>query len=284
MERLKLDLLGFDAGFACAGPEAFAEKVAELVESSWDGGADVVLLPELLWMGLERFVEKKDTIRNVARMFQQQLWPLLRERLSRPGKTAVLGTTPFVDESGLLRNRAPVLTDGREVHQDKIHLTPWESAFAGGGPLRVWEFKGVRMAVVICLDIEIPEIAAALRGHAVDLILVPSATETMMGVERVSRCADARAVELGCHVGLCHLLGNAESGLIDVNLGRLAAFSPSQAAFANLPRRTETAVFTEGFHRLGVELDIGAIRRQRSNLEETDPSKVIAEMPQIEIL
>jgi steroid delta-isomerase-like uncharacterized protein len=284
MERLKLDLLGFDAGFACSSPDAFADKVAELVEGSWDGGADVVLLPELLWMGLERFVEEENAIRNVAAVFQQQLWPMLRDRLSRSGKAVVLGTTPFADESGVLRNRAMILADGRVIHQDKLHLTPWERAFTGGGPLRVWEFKGARMAVVICLDIEIPEISAALRGHAVDLLLVPSATETLMGVERVSRCADARAVELGCHVGLCHLSGNAESGLIDVNLGRLAAFSPSQAAFADHPRRTETAVFTEGFHRLGVELDIGAIRRQRASHEETDPSKVIAAMPEIRIL
>jgi predicted amidohydrolase len=284
MDRLKLDLLGFDAGFPCDGPAAFANKVAELVEHSWDGGADVVLLPELLWMGLERFVAKDDPIRNVAALFEQRIWPDLRQRLSRPGKAAVLGTTPFVDESGALRNRAPVLTDGRALHQDKIQLTPWESAFTGGGPLRVWSFQGVRIAVVICLDIEIPEISAALRGLAVDLILVPSATETLMGVERVSRCADARSVELGCHVGLCHLLGNAESGLIDVNLGHLAAFSPSQAAFADLPRKTQTEVLTEGFHCLSLELDIEAIRRNREAHGETDPSKVIAAMPEIEFL
>jgi predicted amidohydrolase len=69
--------------------------------------------------------------------------------------------------------------------------------------LRVWEFGGVRFAVIICLDIEIPEISAKLRGRGVDVILVPSATETILGVERVDRCASARAVELGAIVGVC---------------------------------------------------------------------------------
>ncbi len=284
MDRLKLDLLAFDAGFPCASPAEFAEKVADLVEQSWDEGADVALLPEFLWLGLERFVGKTEPLAEVAALFHDQLWPELRRRLVRPGKAAVLGTVPFSDAGGTLRNRAMILTEGRILHQDKIHLTPWEAAFGGGGPLRVWSLGGVRMAVVICLDIEIPEISAALRGAEIDLILVPSATESPMGVERIGRCADARAVELCCHVGVCHLLGKTESILIDENIGRLAAFSPSQAAFADRPRRDESPVFAEGFHRLAVEFDIAALRRHRADREETDPSKIVATSPEIEMV
>jgi predicted amidohydrolase len=217
-------------------------------------------------------------------MFHDQLWPDLARRLARPGKAAVLGTTPCLDAAGALRNRAPILSDRQTLHQDKIHLTPWESAFTGGGPLRVWNFRGVSIAVAVCLDIEIPTISTALRGAAVDLILVPSATESLMGVERVGRCADARAVELGCHVGVCHLLGNMTSELIDENIGRLAAYSPSQTAFADQPRRIQTEVLTDGFHRLCVELDLQAIRRNRLTRGETDPSKTAATTPTLEIL
>lgn len=284
MEPLNLHLLSFDVSFAPDGPSAFADKVAGLVECSWDLGADVVVLPEFLWLGLERFVDSDDPIRKVAGMFHDQIWPALARRLACPNKVAVLGTTPFLDAGGSLRNRAPIVSDRSLLHQDKIHLTPWESAFTGGGPLRVWNFRGVSIAVVICLDIEIPTISTALRGTAVDLILVPSATDSLMGVERVGRCADARAVELGCHVGVCHLLGKTPSELIDENTGRLAAYSPSQSAFADRPRQIETEVFTDGFHRLGVELDLEAVRRNRSTSGETDPSKVAAATPILECL
>jgi predicted amidohydrolase len=280
VDHLSLHLLSFDAGYAADSPSAFTDKVVELVHASWDDGADLVLLPELLWMGLERFVDQHDPVRGVASLFSDQLWPGLQISLSRPAKAVVLGTTPFCDGTGL-RNRAPIIAAGRILHQDKIHLTPWESAFCGGGPLCLWTFRDVTIAVVICLDIEIPEISAALRGSGVDLILVPSATESMMGVERVGRCADARAVELGCHVALCHLCGLAESELIDQNLGRLAFFSPSQSLFTESPRRIASDVFSDGFHRLAVDVDIAAIRRNRHLAGETDPSKVSARMPEI---
>ena len=280
MDRLNLHLIGFDAGFAPDSPSGFADKVVELVQSSWDDGADLVLLPELLWMGLEQFVEDKDPVRGVAMLFRDHLWPGLRLSLARTGKAVVLGTTPFPD-GALLRNRAPIIADGRFLYQDKIHLTPWESAFCGGGPLHLWTFRDVTIGVVICLDIEIPEISAALRGSDADLILVPSATESMMGVERVGRCANARAVELGCHVATCHLCGRAGSELINENLGCLAIYSPSQSLFADAPRRIVSDVFSDGFHRLVVKPDISAIRRNRSLIGETDPSKTAGVSPVI---
>lgn len=273
MDRLTLELQTFDVAAPGVGdPGAFADLVAERVVSAWDGGADMVLLPEFLWMGLARFAGPGDAVPEVARLLQSDLWPRLRARLRRPGKAAVLGTAPFAESDGTVRNRALVVADGRELHQDKLNLTPWETGLTGGEVLRVWEFMGARCAVVICLDIEVPELAAALRGKEVDLLLVPSATESILGVERVGRCADARAVELGCHVGLSHLVGGIESELIDANLGRLGVFAPSQSAFADSPRQRVTEVVSSGFHRLRADLDIAALRRQRATPAETNPS------------
>lgn len=274
MDTLKLDLWTFDVGTPAADPAAFARLVTDRVVESWDAGADIVVFPEFTWMGLERFVAGPDEIANVADIFWNQLWPDVSAKLARPDKAAVLGSVPFIDNDGLVKNRAPILNGGLSIFQDKIHLTPWESAFQGGGPVRVWNFRGLRLAVVICLDIEIPEISSALRGMDLDLMLVPSATETLLAVERVGRCADARAVELGCHVGLCHLVGRMESDLIDENLGRLAVFSPSQNAFLNSARQTATEVFEKGFHRMSASLDMAALKNNRAAHAETDPSKI----------
>jgi predicted amidohydrolase len=283
MDRLTLELQTFDV--AAPGIEstgAFADLVADRVSGAWDEGVDLVLLPEFLWMGLARFVEPGNAVPEVARLFEGDLWPRLQERLRRPGKAVVLGTAPFAESDGTVRNRAPILADGKVLHQDKLNLTPWEIGLTGGHVLRVWEFGGVRCAVVICLDIEVPELAAALRGEEVDLILVPSATESVLGVERVGRCADARAVELCCHVGLAHLVGGIDSELIDANLGRLGVFSPSQSAFAASPRQRITEVVSSGFHRLRAELDIAAVRRQRVVPAETNPSLLLPRAIRVE--
>lgn len=269
---ITLDLLTFDPGLPVKSPAAFAAEVTELVETSWDDGADVVLLPEFTWLGLEPLVEPKE-LKRVAEVFWGELFPTLKSLLQRPDKAVVLGTAPFWDaEQGVLRNRAPILLGDRVLHQDKLHLTPWESAFAPGTEQVLWEFGGLTFTVVICLDIEIPETSARLRGAGVDVLLVPSATETILGVERVDRCASARAVELGCIVGVSHLTGRAESELIDENVGRTAVYFPSQAAFQKTPRWEEGQVVESGRHKQRVLLESRSLEIMRRMKQETNPS------------
>lgn len=274
MQPLKLELRTFDVGMDCADPEGFATQVTTMIRESWESGAEIVALPEFTWMGLERFVDGVDKPRGVAHLFWNHLWPMLQNHLSTPDRAAVLGSVPYADPSGALYNRAPILNGPEILYQDKLHLTPWENDFSGGPSLRIWNFRNIRIAVVICLDIEIAEISAALRGRNIDLLLVPSATESLLGVERIGRCASARAVELGCHVAVCHLVGTMQSTLIDENIGRLAAYHPSQSPFLTMPRAQETPVIDHGIARLAVSLDIAGIRALRAQPMETDPSKI----------
>lgn len=280
---LSLDLCTFDPGIHAKSPAAFAAEVTECVETSWDEGADVVLLPEFTWMGLEPLVEPK-SLQRVAEVFWHDLFPTLKSLLMRPEKAVVLGTVPFWDtERNVLLNRAPILVGDRILHQDKLHLTPWENAFAPGRELLLWEFAGLRFAVVICLDIEIPEISARLRGAGVDVVLVPSATETVLGVERVDRCASARAVELGAIVGVSHLTGTAVSELIDENVGRTAVYFPSQASFRDEPRWLEGAIVASGVHKQRVVIDKRSLEVMRRMKQETNPS-LLASLPSFEIV
>jgi predicted amidohydrolase len=279
-DALTLDLWTFDVGVAADSPEIFAQECVRRVVQSWDDGADLVLFPEFCWMGLERFAKSKDNLGEVAALFWDHLLPKLKKHLEREGKAAVLGTCPFSDPaSGRRMNRAPIVSGGRWFHQDKMHLTPWENAFAEGERLCLWEFRGARLAVVICLSVEVPELSAALRGAEVDVMLVPSATESILGVERVDRCASARAVELGCAVAVTHLVGRAESELIDENLGRTALYLPSQAAFRKTQRMQEQPVVSAGFHSQRVSIDLRALRSMRRTRAETNPSRLQPKSP-----
>lgn len=271
---LTLDLITFDPGAPGADAAGFAKTIIETVLDAWSSGAGLVLLPEFSWLGLLPHLtpDLSEPLPRVAEYFGKEVLPLLKTNLSVPGKSVVLGTVPFVQPDGQIRNRALIFADGRMFHQDKLHLTPWEDAFSPGDELLLWEFGGFRIAVIICLDIEIPELSARLRDSGVDLILCPSATETILGVERVNRCASARSVELGCYVGVSHLTGRTTCDLIDESLGLAAFYRPSQAVFRHGPRSLETEVHADGSRTLRVVLERRALEIMRRMKEETNPS------------
>lgn len=273
MDTLNIDLWTCDVGAEAASPQAFADLLKERVLESWSKGADVAVLPEYSWMGLERFISVEDKLGGVADLFWNEIWPRLKAELSHNDRAVVMGTVPFRTPHGKLRNRAPILCGGKELHQDKLCLTPWEKVFEGGEALHVWTLHGVKFAVVVCLDIEVPEISVALRGRQVDCVLVPSATESILGVERVGRCASGRAVELCAFVGVSQLVGRAESELVDENVGKLAWHAPSQSAFKHSPREIiSPALLEDGFHCLRGELNAKSLRRARKMLVETNPA------------
>jgi predicted amidohydrolase len=276
---MRLDLWTFDVGVDAVTADEYAEACLSRVEKSWAEGADIVLFPEFCWLGLERFTPPDSGLRGVSDLFWENLWPMAQSRLSQKGKAVVLGSVPFWEPATLeLRNRAPIIFDGQTLHQDKLHLTPWEDAFAPGQELRLWRFGGLTFVVIICLDIEVPELSVQLRGQGVDVILVPSATETVLGVERVDRCASARAVELACCVGVTHLTGgvDTESGLVGENFGRTAFYAPSQSAWAESPRIREGPVIDRGFQHFSCELDPAAWHHMHAAKSETNPSRIRA--------
>ena len=271
MEVVGVDLWTFDVGAEASSPEAYAELMTSRVLTSWEEGADLVLFPEFAWMGLERFVEGASKLQGVAELFWEKLWPDLQAKLNRSGKAVVLGTVPYFTDKEIT-NRAPIIVEGKAHYQDKLNLTPWETAFTGGEALHIIEIAGLRFAVIVCLDIEIPEISVVLRGAGVDLILVPSATETVLGTERVGRCASARAVELGCYVGVAHLVGKTVSELVDENVGRLSWFTPSQSVFSDEKMTQMTELLDGGFYRERLYVDISRLQNMRKKIAETNPA------------
>lgn len=273
---LTIDAWTVDVGMAAADAGAWMDLLACRVEESWQTGADLVLLPEYCWMGLEPFAAAQDAnevLSATARLFWNDLWPSLQSRLSLAGKGAVLGSVPWINPtSGKLFNRAPVVSDSSAIFQDKLCLTPWESQFAGGDTIEVWTFREWRIAVLICLDIEIPEHSALLRGVGLDALLVPSATETVLGTERIARCASARAVELGCHVVVAHLTGRTNSVIVDENVGRISCHSPSQSPFLEMQRCDEGEMHVAGFHRRRFVLSRRPLEVMRRMHAETNPA------------
>jgi predicted amidohydrolase len=140
-------------------------------------------------------------------------------RISRPAcswATAARAPRPV--------NRATLYgPQGRIGDQDKQVMTRFEREdwnVTGAPGLRVFDTAIGRLGVLICYDAEFPLLGRALAEAGVEIILVPSCTDTVAGYNRVRIGAMARALESQCVVVQAPTVGNADwSPAIDENRG-----------------------------------------------------------------
>ncbi len=139
-------------------------------------------------------------------------------------------------EAGVVVNRAYLFApDGGFGFQDKMIPTPFERELWGlsaGGPLKLFETRLGKVAVLICYDCEFPLLARAAVEAGVEMLLVPSCTDTLDGYWRVRIAAMARALE-----GQCYVVQSAMAGLsdwspsTDDNYGAAGFYGPPDLGF-----------------------------------------------------
>lgn len=117
-----------------------------------------------------------------------------------------------------------------------------------------------RVAVVICYDVEFPEVVRIARAKGAELIFVPYNTDLPSGHVRVRACAQARAIENHVYVvtaGVCGALAHAAG--TDVHHAESAIFTPSDLGFARDGIAAIAPVNQETL--LVAELDLAQLRR-----------------------
>jgi predicted amidohydrolase len=202
--------------------EAFLAHTGESVEQAVAQGAEVVLFPELASTGLLGSINDHEVTtasvaadyRHVLTGYAQSIADGLIRLAAAHGVVIVGGSHNRTAEDGSLRNTAYVAhPNGRLELQDKIHLTPQEHALGvrGGDELLVTKLGPFTAGVLICADIQFPELSRHLVHRGVDLILCPSLTWNRRGVHRVRTGCQARAIENQLYVVMSPLVG--DSGL-----------------------------------------------------------------------
>jgi predicted amidohydrolase len=173
-----------------------------------------------------------------------------------------------------------LLPDGRAFTQDKLCLTPSEQNPAGwmltpGATVNVIPWEGLRVAIVVCLDVEFTSLWAHLAKLDLDLVLVPAKTDMLSGYYRVFGCAKARAIEMQtivCAVGAVGTpLGNPA---VDTVVGGAAAFLPCEAALGDtgIASALEPHAAATGLSPLlyARDLPVGLCRRIRHGAAEAE--------------
>jgi len=205
-------------------------------------GSTLLLMPEYSAAHWLHFVSRSlPAPRQLSALadYAPQAAKIVSDIAVKHGILVVSGSFPVhrPDLNPPLSNRAHIhFPDGKTLVQDKLCLTPFEKEpqdwnLSPGDTLSVFEWQGYRIAVVICLDIELPALSARMATLNIDLILVPSMTSKLAGYHRVFGCARARAVELLAAVAAVGCIGGAPR--CEQEISGASVFIPCEEKFGH---------------------------------------------------
>ncbi len=147
----------------------------------------------------------------------------------------IAGSMPVYRDQSLYNVSFLCRRDGTIEEQYKLHITPDERAhwgMRGGDSLRVFDTDVGKIGILICYDVEFPELSRLLSERGMRLLFVPYWTDTKNGYLRVRHCAQARAIENECYVAITGSVGNLPNiENIDIQYSQSAVFCPSDFAF-----------------------------------------------------
>ncbi len=227
---------------------SYEAKLSRWVSDAAYQGADLLVFPEYGAMelsalgGLEVAGDLGAALHLVAGLVPKA--DALHAQLARKHGVTILAASAPVDHEGGFVNRARLFTPQGMAHQDKQIMTRFERdiwSISGGDPLTVFETALGKIGVLICYDSEFPRLARALIEAGVDILLVPSCTDTLAGFHRVRISARARALEGQCVVIQSPTVGAAPwCPAVDENIGAAAIFGPPDRWFP------ENGILAEG--------------------------------------
>jgi predicted amidohydrolase len=138
--------------------------------------------------------------------------------------------------------------DGIDYYE-KLHVTPDESkvwGLQGGHKIQTFDTDSGRVGVLICYDIEFPELGRILADDGIDILFVPFLTDTQNGYSRVRHCAQARAIENECYVAIAGSVGNLPKvHNMDIQYAHSMVFTPCDFSFPTTGVKAEATPNSE---------------------------------------
>lgn len=150
--------------------------------------------------------------------------------------------------------------DGSIERFEKLHVTPDEAkvwGMKGGNGLKTFDTDCGKIGVLICYDVEFPELSRLLADEQMDILFVPFLTDTQNGYSRVRYCAQARAIENECFVAIAGSVGNLPNvHNMDIQYAQSMVFTPCDFAFPTNGIKSEATPNTEMILIADVDLDM----------------------------
>jgi len=249
--------------------DEFARQCEYYVDTAGDYHSDFVLLPELFTTQLLSLIEERRpglAARKLAEYTPQYLE--LFSDLALKYNVNVIGGSQFVEEDDALYNVSFLFRrDGSIDKQYKLQVTPNEAHWwgvRGGSQLNVMDTDRGKIAILICYDVEFPELARIATAKGANILFVPFNTNDRLGYLRVRSCAQARAIENQVYVAAAGCAGNLPSVQnADIHYSQCAIFTPSDVGFARDAIAAESTPNIETV--LTHDVDVELLQRNRNN-------------------
>lgn len=241
--------------------DGFENQVRFVLKAAAEYKPNFVMLPEIFTSQLLSFMDTESGIKEAVRRmhdYTPRYMELMAEMATQYNFYLIAGTHPNLRD-GLLYNTAFMFTPSGEVFsQDKIHRTKWERDkwdTSAGDKLHLFQTDFGAIGILICYDIEFPELARLVCEAGADILFVPSSTDDRQGFWRVRYCAHARAIENQVYVAMTSTVGNLPVEGLGMHYGQASIMTPSDFSFSRDGIAAEGVVNMEQVVIADVDLD-----------------------------
>jgi len=150
--------------------------------------------------------------------------------------------------------------NGEIEEYEKLHPTPDEKkvwAMQGGSQLKSFDTDCGKIGILICYDVEFPELPRMLADDGVGILFVPFLTDTQNGFSRIKLCAQSRAIENECYVAIAGSVGNLPNvHNMDIQFAQSGVFTPCDFQFPSNGIKAEATPNTEMILIADVDMDL----------------------------
>lgn len=228
------------------------EQVEFFVDAVSDYKSDFILFPEYFnapLMAKFNDMGEAQSIRAMAQ-YTSQIRDRFRELAISYNINIITGSMPYLKEDNALYNVGFLCRrNGTVSMYEKIHVTPDEQkcwGLSAGSRIQTFDTDCGRIGIVICYDVEFPELSRLMADDGMKILFVPFMTDTPNAYARVRVCAQARAIENECYVAIAGSVGNLPRvHNMDIQYAQSAVFTPCDFAFPNDGKRAEATPNTE---------------------------------------
>jgi len=238
------------------------EQVEFFVDAVSGYKSDFALFPEFFnapLMAKYNDLSEPEAIRQLATYTDEMLERFLKLAISY-NVNIITGSMPYIIDDALYNIGYIVRRNGTYEQYDKIHVTPDEMKYwgvKGGKKIEVFETDCGPVGVLICYDVEFPELSRILAQEGMKILFVPFLTDTQNGYSRVRSCAQARAIENECYVAIAGAVGNLPKvHNMDIQYAQSGVFTPCDFSFPINGIKAETTPNTEMILVVDVDLDL----------------------------
>lgn len=172
----------------------------------------------------------------------------------------ITGSMPEVVDNILYNVGYLCRRDGSTERFEKLHVTPDEAkiwGMVGGTKLQAFDTDCGKIGILICYDVEFPELSRILADEGMDILFVPFLTDTQNGYSRVRHCAQARAIENECYVAIAGSVGNLPNvENMDIQYAQSGVFTPCDFAFPTNGVKAEATQNAEMILIADVDIDL----------------------------